>query len=176
MSVIEYKNIFSKLDIKNIYDNLANLPFYFNGTSNSNTNDFSNDGKYTFWNCELNENTIYTKYFLNKIEKISNKKFKLNRVYVNAALYGTPGYPHTDDEEPNTYTFLYYLMNEKWDVRWGGKTCFDLSTETENKYMFIVPEYNKGVLFESSIVHWAEDVNRDYKGIRMTIAWKLKEI
>ena len=60
-----------------------------------------NEG-YKFWYMELINDEFFTNYFFDKIQKITNTKFELDRVYANGQTYGLPGSYHTDRSEEHT--------------------------------------------------------------------------
>jgi hypothetical protein len=165
--IIEYHDIFNPTDHASILK-YTELDRWKWGHS-------SNPGKDKippFWIMDLSNEKFFNEYLLKKIENVTNAKYDLERVYANGHTYGMRGKPHVDGYTDNCRTFLYYPM-KGWDVQWGGKTTFIIPTETGNKYHYVIPEPNKGVIFPGQIYHWAEETTRSFGGIRITIAWKL---
>jgi hypothetical protein len=88
----------------------------------------------------------------NRIEKFTNTKFKLERVYLNRQVRGQDVTLHTDDNKPNYYTFLIYIGDitpENYDKAGG-----DLELKTK-EITRIEPFTKRGVLFRGYIPHQA---------------------
>lgn len=141
-----------------------------------------------FWVMNLNDNPFFSEVLFNNILSKIGSNYKLDRVYANGQTYGLNGAPHPDDVDNLCYTFLLY-MNREWDLLWGGDTVFlnryfDSDSGTEklfdgdqtNKTKKITPIPNKAVFFPGVISHYAESPARDYFGLRVTLAYKLRRI
>ena len=88
----------------------------------------------------------------NRIDKCTNTKFKLERVYLNRQVRGQDVTLHTDDNKPNYYTFLIYIGDitpENYDKAGG-----DLELKTK-EITRIEPFTKRGVLFRGYIPHQA---------------------
>jgi Rps23 Pro-64 3,4-dihydroxylase Tpa1-like proline 4-hydroxylase len=111
---------------------------------------------------------IFSTNLLNKIEKTTAGKFKLNRVYANGQKKCQDGAFHQDDTEEHAMTFLLY-MNSFDD---GGETEFKLDDNAIMKQKAVM---NLGVLFDSRIYHrgLAPTISNE---TRVTVAWKLVEM
>lgn len=135
----------------------------------------SNEG-FTFWYMNLIENSFFTENFLSIIENLTDKKFEIVRVYANGQTYGQPGTIHTDiDDEYASelyHTFIYYV-NPIWNVRWGGQTII---VNEEGNADSIFPTRNTACLFPSILKHLGSEPSRHCGDLRVTIAFKLKEI
>lgn len=129
-----------------------------------------------FWSMNLQNNEFCSTYLLEVIQKQFSKKFKINRVYANAHTYGQDGSYHTDDDNPNCYTFCLYLTNIKEDMieTVGGHLYFKLP-ELNYKICF-EPKFNRGILFPSNYQHKATSFSRYVMDLRICLAWKLEEI
>jgi hypothetical protein len=125
---------------------------------------------FPFWQLELTNDQFFSKHFVGLIERAVNKKFEMIHVYANGQTHGQPGSTHLDNPEPNYWTFLFYV-NPEWNIEWGGETVFS----TENGMLAVTPEPNSGILFNSNIPHFGRDPSRHYSGLRVTVAFKLKE-
>jgi hypothetical protein len=125
-----------------------------------------------FWNMDLTTDDFFTKLFFEKIKKITNKNFILERVYANGATYGQPAQLHSDGREPNAYTFLFY-PNSKWQPSWQGGTLFQKDSLNVSIAQYIP---NSGILFKANILHSAIEHSKQFTGLRVSIAFKLKEI
>ena len=69
-------------------------------------------GIYTpFWYMELIHNDFLKESIKHKIENVTNKKFKVNRLYANGQTYGQNGSFHQDDTSEKSYTFCLYVIH-----------------------------------------------------------------
>jgi hypothetical protein len=137
----------------------------FGQTSNN-----DNQSSFPFWQLDLTNDQFFSKHFLGLLERAVGKKFDVLRIYANGQSYGQPGSIHKDDEDPNCWTFIFYV-NPEWVIEWGGETVFS----TETGMLAVTPEPNAGILFKSNIPHFGRDPSRHYNGLRVTVAFKLKE-
>ena len=133
----------------------------------------SADKDFDFWYMELTQDNFFSEYFLNKIENTFKKKFKLSRVYANGQTHGLSGSMHQDNGEDVDNTFLYYVGPE-WSMEWGGHTIFHDSISNETISQFPIP--NLGILFDSNLQHFGMEPTRHCKKLRVSIAFKMKEI
>ena len=127
-----------------------------------------------FWSCDLENDEFFTTYILKKIEKYFTKKFTIDRVYANGQTYGMDGSYHTDNNDDNTYTFLMYVS----DITKENVSSFDGYTlfKKDNKVICVEPILNRGVLFKSNILHKGMGPSRSANMLRISIAFKLREI
>ena len=167
MYIKEYSNFLSKEEHEYVEKTVYGNSWGFLGCSID-----SNEG-FTIFYMDLSKDIFFTEKMLAKIEKISNKKFDLMRVYANGQTYGLSGSLHKDHEsDDDRYkTFLYYV-NPWWNYVWGGETIF---VENDNTYKQS-PIPNTGLLFTSSIPHAGLEPTRHCKELRVTVAFKLMEI
>jgi len=114
---------------------------------------FSVDPNLRFWYLNLDDQPFFTDVMLDRIQKITNKKFILNRVYANGQTHGQCGSIHIDSKLPNAYTLLYYL-NPEWYPMWGGSTIL-VEENKEIQSSHFVP--NRAILFRSDIPHFGSD-------------------
>jgi len=88
----------------------------------------------------------------NRIDKYTNTKFKLERVYLNRQVRGQDVTLHVDDDKPNVYTLLIYIGDitlENYDKAGG-----DLELKTK-EITRIEPFTKRAVLFKGYIPHQA---------------------
>tara|TARA_R110002050_G_scaffold262972_1_gene403255 strand:+ start:178 stop:798 length:621 start_codon:yes stop_codon:yes gene_type:complete len=88
----------------------------------------------------------------NRIDKYTNTKFKLERVYLNRQVRGQDVTLHVDDDKPNVYTLLIYIgdiTRENYDKAGG-----DLELKTK-EITRIEPFTKRAVLFKGYIPHQA---------------------
>jgi hypothetical protein len=136
-----------------------------------------------FWMMTLDNDPFFTNDLLLKIENVTKKKYALQRVYANGQTFGQDGTYHQDDTSDESYTFCLFvnkqITNETVD-NIGGEFVFKIpimsALTTAHKFSRIVvePIYNRGILFPSNIFHKGLAFNRYNKGLRISIAWKLK--
>jgi hypothetical protein len=141
-----------------------------------------------FWMMTLDSEPFFTKDLLLKIENVTKKKYALQRVYANGQTFGQDGTYHQDDTSDESYTFCLFvnkqITNETVD-NIGGEFIFKIPIAAQlpnatgglnHNFSRIVvePIYNRGILFPSNVFHKGLAFNRYSKGLRISIAWKLK--
>ena len=159
-----------------------NLPWKFMQSSFVDLSDNVEDANYpAFWMSEFNllENKIilnlwkeiYTIIQTRKI--INNQNIEVLKTYANGQTYGLNGEIHKDTDDPGHYTVLYYAVNDTWDKDWHGETIFYDDNE-EQVIAVCVPHRGSFVLFDSSIPHVGMAPNKQYNGLRVTLAFKIR--
>jgi hypothetical protein len=141
-----------------------------------------------FWVMDLSGESFFTETLFEKVKEVIGSDYLLNRVYANGQTYGLDGAPHSDEIFDSSCTLLVY-MNAEWDLLWGGYTVFlnryhDTKTGKDkffdgdaiNKTKKILPSPNKAIFFPGTIYHYAESPTRDFYGLRMTLAYKLRKV
>jgi hypothetical protein len=123
-----------------------------------------------FWFKDLYSPEVL-KLFTNKIESGIGRKIVINKLYANGQAHGQCSFWHTDVDEGsiNCFTVIYFL--KEWLPEYGGHLL--LKTE---KTISIIPEFNKAVLFDSTIEHMGMDPTMHCKTQRESIACKFKVI
>lgn len=116
----------------------------------------------------LEDDKFFSSYLLNKIKVTTKNDFDLERIYFNGMNGCGQGYPHKDTEQDNGRTFLIYC-NRVWDVAFGGATSFILKNEVQSFF----PYPKSAIYFQNNILHMASPVSKEFKGIRVTLAFKL---
>jgi len=95
-----------------------------------------------FWYSELMDHPFFTDW-LEQIQKLTNKNFKIDRLYANGQTLGQDGSWHVDsNDNENGYTFLYYF-NDYDDVSLIVETYFMVDGEPVG----ITSILNSAVLF-----------------------------
>lgn len=182
--IIVYEKVFDEEDAKKIYE-LRNESRWAIQYSDTTKKDVSSP----FWTLPLAENEFITNHCFQQVKKLIGDNFTINNVYLNGQSAHQDGYPHYDDTDINTYTFLVYL-NPNWDILWGGHTTFvsmywdpqfkkamnfnPMSNEI-NAYSF-TPKPNCALFFPSILYHYGAGPSSKMKDIRFTLAYKLKKI
>tara|TARA_R100000030_G_C3245014_1_gene121560 strand:- start:338 stop:892 length:555 start_codon:yes stop_codon:yes gene_type:complete len=152
------------------------LPWYFSQTSI-----LDNVDSPTFWISKFNllENKIILNLWseiyttLQSEQIIDNQNIEVLRVYANGQTYGLESSVHLDEVEPNHYTVLYYAVNDTWDTDWHGETIFYDDNE-EQVIAVCQPKRNSFVFFDSRIPHVGMSPSKQYNGLRVTLAFKLR--
>lgn len=119
----------------------------------------------------LEDDEFFSVTLLNKIKEITKDNFTVERIYFNGHNACSQGYPHTDSEKENGRTFLIYC-NKVWDLALGGSTNFIVDNEVQSFF----PYPKSGLYFKSNITHMASPISKDFKGIRVTLAFKLYKV
>ena len=108
------------------------------------------------WPYDMENLTPSAKKFIfkikNRIDKCTNTKFKLERVYLNRQVRGQDVTLHIDDSKPNVYTLLIYIGDitpENYDKAGG-----DLELKTK-EIIRIEPFTKRAVIFKGYIPHQA---------------------
>jgi hypothetical protein len=176
ISDIQYfDNCFSPEEFTSMYGYLCNQPKWkFGAKSRPDKNKFMDevsgisDGDSTmFWRMELSDDKYFSEYIFSRVKEITNSDWDIEMIYANGQTFGQGGSLHID--HPDGYTFLIY-NNIHWDLQWGGKTFF-VDEDEETSLVFPIP--NRAILFPGTIYHYAESPTRQFKGLRITTAYKL---
>ena len=129
---------------------------------------------YMFWSSNLKDQTIANK-IINRVEKQYNKKFIVTSKYFNGQTFGQDGEFHTDSDEDNTYTLIIYMS----DIYPGNIDKVGGYTQFKNKNGTVIninPYRNRAVLFNSKLNHRGLAPNRITDMLRISLAFKLKEV
>ena len=134
----------------------------------------SYEGGTKFWGQKLMNCDFFREYITQKIKKLTNRNFKIYDVTANGQTYGLDGDFHKDSTREDDYTFLLYIGDiTKENVnKYSGYTLFKSDDSTK----CIEPIDNRGILFDSRIEHVGLGPSRAYYGLRVSVAYKLKEV
>ena len=94
----------------------------------------------------------------------------LVRCYANGMPYGSDGMVHTDSQDPNAYTIIYYPA-ERWSPNWGGETIFYNKEETD-LVGAVYPKPGRLLMFSGVVPHRAGGVSRICPTLRITLMFK----
>jgi hypothetical protein len=127
-----------------------------------------------FWNLKLNQDTFFTEELFTTVKETVETKFnelvELYDVYANGHTAGAQGDMHRDGPD-NFRTFLVYC-NREWAVEHcGGTVFFD---DYKNEYIthqFIPFDC---IYFHANIEHFSQTVSHSFRGLRTSVAFKLK--
>jgi hypothetical protein len=120
-----------------------------------------------FWYKEL----IHTKIkmlFYNKITKAINTDIDIKNVYCNGQAFGQCGFWHNDyPDTPNAFTLVYFYS--EWQPEYGGHL---LIKKQDEEVISFLPELNKGILFDGTLLHMALSPSRHCLTQRESLACK----
>src|SRR5580658_2185308 len=126
-----------------------------------------------FWKMDLDGDATFNaiwEHIRPRCEALAGAPLKVIRQYANGHTYGLGGQPHLDDHVPGSYTLLYY-PNPEWKDGWDGETVYyDQAGEIA---VAVRPRPNRGVFFDSRILHAGRAPSRLCPALRVTVAYKL---
>lgn len=182
-----YHNVLPNVSMEELYHSLRKRrEWCFDLKSDA----YKLEENFTFWNLWLHEDKFFTETVFKRIQELTNKKFNLLSVYANGQTYGLPGNLHVDMKEEHSYTFLWYI-NPIWKITWGGETVFsEIPNKIHNKLLkpydrgfthvsnikTVFPVPNMGLFYNSTVTHAGLEPTRHFKDLRITVAFKLKEV
>jgi hypothetical protein len=127
----------------------------------------------SFWKMTgLENDEFFSKYLLDKIKKVTGDEFELERIYFNGHSACSQGNQHIDTPHDNGRTFLVYC-NRVWNLEHAGGTSI-VNEHREVETYFPYPR--SAIYFKHNQVHLANPIGKDFKGIRVTLAFKLFKI
>jgi hypothetical protein len=125
-----------------------------------------------FWIYDnLEADSFFNEYLFNKIKQLTNDNLILERVYLNGHTASSEGSPHQDSKDPNGRTFLVYC-NDVWKSEYGGGTAF----LAEDEVATIAFKPKAAIYFQNNIFHHAAPVSKNFSGLRVTLAFKMKVV
>lgn len=116
---------------------------------------------------------IYTKTTELLLSYFPAESYVMYRSYCNVAFFGDMLYTHTDtdDDDPASYTALWFI-SEEWDVEWGGETLF--FNDQGDAELAVTPKPGRLALFDGRILHVGRPPNRICYEPRFTVALKFE--
>ena len=129
-----------------------------------------------FYHLNLMDEMFFAENITKKIEEITNKKYRLNRLYANGQSFGQNGSYHIDDYNENAFTFCLYITDMNDEIAKKADGYLHIKVPDEKKIISIEPLKNRGVLFPSNFYHKGCAFNRYFNNLRLCVAWKLIEI
>lgn len=126
-----------------------------------------------FWTLDLDDDELFTDTLLKQIEKDSDKKFELQRVYATGQAYGQCGtLKQMEDISAGEYVTVIYFANKIWNPVWGGNSAWFDKDGLEIRQQYPTP--NTAVMFDSTILHAPIEPTRHCVELRVTVVWNLK--
>jgi len=161
--VVVYRDFLTPQDQLTIDETILSASWKYDHSSTREEYDHS------FWQIpNLENHSFYSKYLLQKICDITKDSFDVERIYMNGHTAGSHGNLHIDSPYNHGRTFLIYC-NKVWKPEMGGATFFKNEDEMESFY----PHPYSAIYFRNNIQHFALPVAGDFKGLRVTLAFKL---
>lgn len=170
--ILVIDNFLSSDEIIKCKEIIVNLLFVHGVTSDGNKKYFSTP----FWGIDVNNNEFFRTTVIKIIEKKTCKRFRIHKIVVNAQTYGENGIYHIDNIEDGRYTFVLYFSNINKEELEHSEGCLEIKTPNEIFIASYEPEFNRGILFPSNYLHRGLSLSKHISDIRISIAWKLKEI
>src|SRR5579872_4144695 len=137
----------------------------------------SHEGDWSrFWKMDLDGDSAFNaiwEHVRPRCEAIAGAPLRVIRQYANGHTYGLGGQAHLDDDVPGSYTLLYY-PNPEWKDGWDGETVF--FDEAGEIALAVRPRPNRGVFFDSRILHAGRAPSRLCPALRVTVAYKLQAV
>jgi hypothetical protein len=166
--IIELKNVLGESFAQMLHVLLTRGPGWEWGHG-SNEN-----GDSLFWYRHLEAESLPLLRFLtHKIKELVKERLHADatvlRAYANGQTSGLVAAPHHDDLQSDRWTFLYYPHTLQTIE--GGETFF---FHPDGSIRLVVPpRADTAVLFDSRILHSARAPTNAFKGLRVTVAYKL---
>jgi hypothetical protein len=158
-----YDNFLTEQDKEYIQSIIDSPRWQFGHGSNRKANN-------AFWIIpHLQFDLFFSPHLLEKIKELTGDDLMIQNVYMNGHNACSHGNLHKDTEIDDGRTFLVYC-NPEWNIEWGGGTYF-----AENDTI-VNPKPYSAVYFQNNIDHFATPLSKDYKGLRVTLAFKLYKI
>ena len=158
-----YDNFLTEQDKEYIQSVIDSPRWQFGHGSNRKANN-------AFWIIpHLQFDLFFSPHLLEKIKELTGDDLMIQNVYMNGHNACSHGNLHKDTQDDHGRTFLVYC-NPEWDIEWGGGTYF-----AENDTIVNCKPYS-AVYFQNNIDHFATPISKDYKGLRVTLAFKLYKI
>ena len=125
----------------------------------------STDPSKPIWNFDKKMGEPLARVIASKLEG-----YQLLDWHINGQTKLMDASMHNDAHGGCTHAFIFFP--QKWEYVWGGR--LHLFPEKMSP-IIITPEQNTGLLFESSIPHYAEGVHYNASFLRTTIGLKLRK-
>ena len=129
-----------------------------------------------FWRMDLDRSEEATEVWAHARERCESRAgqpLEVHEQYANGHTYGLGGRAHRDTLSAGRYTLLYYPV-PAWEDVWDGETVF--FNEDREIAAAIKPMPNRGVFFDSRLLHVGRAPSRQFAGLRVTVAFKLRVI
>lgn len=163
MKIKVIDNFFTSDEIKTIRKELYKPKWAFAGGG-----EFEGDIN-LFWHLDdLEDHNYFSDILFKKIQIKLGIKANIKRCYANGQTSLQSGSPHMDDGD-----LTVLLFTEPWKFYWGGNLVF---LDNNEVFKAITYKQNRVVVFDPKIPHYAEAPNKNFNSLRISLAWKLKNI
>ena len=122
----------------------------------------STDVNKPIWNFDKIKGKPVAELIASKLEG-----YKLDDWHINGQTFGLDGSPHTDSYSGCSHAFVFFF--QEWEYTWGGRLHI-----FKDIPVVITPQKNFGVLFDASLLHYAEAPL--VPTLRISIGLKLNEL
>lgn len=150
-----YNNLLSETELKFVTETISGDNWGFGYTST--------DQSKPIWNFNKALGKPIAELITSKLEK-----YKLDDWHINGQTFGLGGSPHTDSYSGCSHAFVFFI--QEWEYTWGGR----LHIFNKDSVNVITPQKNTGVLFNASLMHYAEAPLVPI--LRISIGLKLNEL
>jgi len=161
MSITVIPNFLDEKELMLLNTEIEKGKWELGGTSNS------KEVNPLFWYKDI----INTDAFVlihNKLKVGLGLNLKIVRLYINGQAHGQCGDWHKDIEEGiNCFTLVYFF--KKWLPEYGGHL---LIREADGKVNSYLPEFNKGIILDSTLEHMGLEPTMHCKTQRESLACK----
>mgnify|MGYP000499941429 FL=1 len=152
-----YKNLLTELEITYINKTLRGSHWGYGYTSSSSDK--------PIWNFDKEKSKPIAELIFSKLEG-----YTLDDWHINGQTRLMDGGVHQDHHEGSTHSFVFFTQG--WEYLWGGRLHL---CPVDASPIVITPEPNMGILFDSSIPHYAEGVAYTQTFLRTSIGLKLSK-
>ncbi len=153
-----YENFLSFDELREISDYVKKIEHW---TIQKSTSEHVNE----FLMHDVSDNNYFNTKIFNKIQKLLNKSYKIERIYFNGQWPNRNGDLHQDGCEK---TALIYIS--EYYPNWGGFTQFVFSSKKE---FIISPIQNRLVIFPGMLIHKGYSFCDQNCPMRISLAYKL---
>jgi hypothetical protein len=162
-----FREFLTEQDLQYIEEKINQPQWTCNHTSSDDPN------AYTFWKMTgLENDEFFSKHLVNKIKKLTGDDFEVERIYFNGHNACSQGNEHIDTLHDNGRTFLVYC-NRVWNLDYAGGTSI-VNEHREVETYFPYPK--SAIYFKHNQIHMANPIGKNFKGVRVTLAFKLFKI
>ena len=123
-----------------------------------------------FWFKDIFQ-TQATDLYTEKLQRGLGYKIIIDRLYVNGQAHGQCGDWHTDVSPGSLNCFTVVHFFQEWQPEFGGHLLIKSNPVTS-----IIPEFNKAVIFDSTVEHMGMEPTSHCKTQRESIACKFRII
>ncbi len=158
-----FDNFYTKDENDKVNLKLSEPHWSYTGGGQTEENDYFS----FFWHMDdLEKDDFFLTLYAKAVSHLQLKNPSLIRIYANGQTAGQTGLPHEDDGDT---TILYFPVT--WKHIFGGHLYF-----LENNDIKSVVEYkqNRLVAFSANTTHYSSPPERQYLGLRTSLAFKVK--